>query len=276
MPFKSAKQRKACFATHGFHGAIDCNEWVHASKKLGGNTMRKPCKKCGGKKMQMGGIPKQQDFPDYESYSQALDAYMQNIGNAAPQEENVQMDELPAMKDLGTQYYQTGYNNLGQSNPYQGDYQRGMKEAQPGVRKNTSWDPYFMLKGAKTGLGWLSGIAERKRQNNYMMSQFSQLGMASPVPVENFQPNPINPGSGYMKKGGIHMKNPFSGSSKYAGRQQKEKNSSSEEMAKGGNWLKGAVNPAHKGYCTPMSKPTCTGHRRAFALMMKKKHGFHK
>lgn len=45
---------------------------------------------------------------------------------------------------------------------------------------------------------------------------------------------------------------------------------------KGGNWLKGAVNPAHKGYCTPMSKSTCTGHRRAFALMMKKKHGFHK
>lgn len=46
-------------------------------------------------------------------------------------------------------------------------------------------------------------------------------------------------------------------------------------MKKGG-WLKGAVNPAHKGYCTPMSKSTCTGHRRAFALMMKKKHGFHK
>jgi len=46
-------------------------------------------------------------------------------------------------------------------------------------------------------------------------------------------------------------------------------------MKKGG-WLKHAVNPAHKGYCTPMTKSTCTGHRRAFALMMKKKHGFHK
>lgn len=45
---------------------------------------------------------------------------------------------------------------------------------------------------------------------------------------------------------------------------------------KGGGWIAHAVNPAHKGYCTPMSKPTCTGHRRAFALMMKKKHGFHK
>ena len=52
--------------------------------------------------------------------------------------------------------------------------------------------------------------------------------------------------------------------------------SSSYNEYKKGGWLKGAVNPAHKGYCTPMSKSTCTGHRRAFALMMKKKHGFHK
>lgn len=25
------------------------------------------------------------------------------------------------------------------------------------------------------------------------------------------------------------------------------------------------LNPEHKGWCTPMSKPTCTGKRRAFA-----------
>lgn len=48
-----------------------------------------------------------------------------------------------------------------------------------------------------------------------------------------------------------------------------------DELKKGG-WLKGAVNPSHKGWCTPLSNPHCTGHRRAFALMMKKKHGFHK
>jgi len=52
-------------------------------------------------------------------------------------------------------------------------------------------------------------------------------------------------------------------------------NSDYNQYKKGG-WLKGAVNPAHKGYCTPMSKSTCTGHRRAFALTMKKHHGFHK
>lgn len=33
--------------------------------------------------------------------------------------------------------------------------------------------------------------------------------------------------------------------------------------------LKKAINPAHKNWCTPMSKPTCTGHRRALAKRLK-------
>lgn len=36
------------------------------------------------------------------------------------------------------------------------------------------------------------------------------------------------------------------------------------------------INPAHKGYCTPMTKSTCTGARRRLALTLKKHHGFHK
>lgn len=47
------------------------------------------------------------------------------------------------------------------------------------------------------------------------------------------------------------------------------------EYAKGGNWIHGAVNPAHKGFCTPMTKATCTPRRKAFAETMKKHHGFH-
>jgi hypothetical protein len=50
-------------------------------------------------------------------------------------------------------------------------------------------------------------------------------------------------------------------------------------MKKGGsttkNWIQKAVNPKHKGYCTPMSKPTCTPKRaalaRTFKAMAKKK-----
>lgn len=46
------------------------------------------------------------------------------------------------------------------------------------------------------------------------------------------------------------------------------------EYKKGGstdkNWIQKAVNPAHKGYCTPMSKPTCTPKRKALARTFKK------
>ena len=40
--------------------------------------------------------------------------------------------------------------------------------------------------------------------------------------------------------------------------------------AKDGKWIQKAVNPAHKGYCTPMSKPTCTPKRKALAKTLKK------
>ena len=45
------------------------------------------------------------------------------------------------------------------------------------------------------------------------------------------------------------------------------------EYKKGGstdkNWIQKAVNPKHKGYCTPMSKPTCTPKRAALARTFK-------
>lgn len=38
---------------------------------------------------------------------------------------------------------------------------------------------------------------------------------------------------------------------------------------KGDKWIQKAVNPAHKGDCTPMSKPSCTPARKAFAMRAK-------
>lgn len=36
------------------------------------------------------------------------------------------------------------------------------------------------------------------------------------------------------------------------------------------NWIQKAVNPEHKGYCTPMTKSTCTPRRKALAKRFKK------
>lgn len=40
-------------------------------------------------------------------------------------------------------------------------------------------------------------------------------------------------------------------------------------MADKKNWIQKAVNPKHKGFCTPMTKPTCTKKRKALALTFK-------
>ena len=40
--------------------------------------------------------------------------------------------------------------------------------------------------------------------------------------------------------------------------------------AKDGKWIQKAINPKHKGYCTPMTKKTCTPRRKALAVTLKK------
>jgi hypothetical protein len=47
------------------------------------------------------------------------------------------------------------------------------------------------------------------------------------------------------------------------------------KMKKGGtvkdkNWIQKAVNPAHKGFCSPLTKKTCTPKRKALAVTLKK------
>jgi hypothetical protein len=36
------------------------------------------------------------------------------------------------------------------------------------------------------------------------------------------------------------------------------------------DWIQGAVDPEHEGFCTPMTKPTCTPRRKALAKRFKK------
>ena len=55
---------------------------------------------------------------------------------------------------------------------------------------------------------------------------------------------------------------------------QEKKIKATPKMKKGGStgdkkWIQKAINPAHKGYCTPMSKPTCTPKRKALAKTLK-------
>ena len=50
---------------------------------------------------------------------------------------------------------------------------------------------------------------------------------------------------------------------------KKEKTGGKVSKAKDGKWIQKAVNPAHKGFCTPMTKATCTPKRKALAKTFK-------
>jgi len=43
-----------------------------------------------------------------------------------------------------------------------------------------------------------------------------------------------------------------------------------DKKAKKGNWIQKAINPKHKGYCTPETKSTCTPKRKALAHTLRK------
>ena len=64
-------------------------------------------------------------------------------------------------------------------------------------------------------------------------------------------------------------------SAKKIEKKMKPKRPSPQPLAKGGKadkkWIQKAVNPKHKGFCTPMTKKTCTPRRKALARTFKKK-----
>lgn len=240
MPFKSAKQRRACFATHGFHGAIDCHEWAHAKDKMGGEHM----KYRGKKKYQLGGckdalgniIPCQGQEPRNTSDNgQWMKTSTPNVDAFNQKYASSDMGAYEIHDQQGTP---NPFQVVGPSSPQRKEFNyRGLGAA---------------IQGATAGFGFLSGLVERNRQNKYMYDQFSTMGQQNPQSTNDYQPSPY---SLYAKYGGSLNK--------------------WEEMA-GGGWIKKAVNPKHKGWCTPLSNPHCTGRRRALALTFKKHHGFHK
>lgn len=96
---------------------------------------------------------------------------------------------------------QTGYNPQNALN--QGKVPVTPKQdenAIPLTKKKSKFDPYFMLRGATTGLSWLANQAERNRQNAYRMSQTSLLGQRVPVNIDDYQPAYNNQ---YFQKGGL-------------------------------------------------------------------------
>lgn len=43
-----------------------------------------------------------------------------------------------------------------------------------------------------------------------------------------------------------------------------------DQAKTGGKWIQKAINPKHKGFCTPQTKATCTPKRKALAKTLRK------
>jgi hypothetical protein len=345
MPFRSKQQMKACFATNGFHGKVDCHEWAHATpsikslpdkvKNFGGaiDYSRKKCLKCGGKpKMQQGGC--------FDAIGNPIPCEGQQLHEKNPgytftrssSETDRLMLEAQRLKMLNgaDPALTTPIQEEGESSPYNIDPIRQKNNGDWRIDNNKKVDPFQLglgLQGVTTGLSWLSGIMDRRRQNRYLRGNLSTLGRIESQPVDNFQPNPYNlyaklggnikkymytndshntaidETAGRMQFGGQtffgnprkiknltinqlpfpQLSDPMNALTGMLGQQPSEQGADFNEIVKnmqqgiykkGGKWIQKAINPAHKGWCTPLSNPHCTGHRRAFALMMKRKHGF--
>lgn len=175
--------------------------------------------------MQAGGsMPKQQDYPDYESWQAAMDAWM---AQNSPQLPTIDMSKFLQQdfnqQDLTGPTDSTGQMGERYDNRLQESIARGVIEPKQGwnsaqeqydfihspsqqPQKPAAKNPYQTLQdiglgvqGVRTGLGWLSGMVERGRQNKYDMEQQTALGMMNPMQASDFQPNPYNL---YMMQGG--------------------------------------------------------------------------
>lgn len=164
-------------------------------------------------KRQMGGVaPRQQDYPDYESWQAAMDnwqASQQGTPTSAPPVPPVQSPMMNAFDNIqGVQGFQpTGdMTSSATWDPMSDPNTPTYAQAQRNPPRPNNNNPYAALQrvglgmmAARTGLSEISGRIERGRQNQYDYQQQTALGMMNPMQSDDFQPNPYNL---YMQKGG--------------------------------------------------------------------------
>jgi hypothetical protein len=173
----------------------------------------------GGKVVrQMGGMPKQGDFPDYETWSSAMEEWMTSNPSAYPSSDmrslinpvddvNMDVPTPEASPDplnrvqegiqAGIIEAPKGYNSAQEWYDYANT--PADKKRNPGTPKNWKMNLGIGMKAVRTLGSEISGRVARARQNEYDYLQQGALGMMNPMPTDDYQPNPY---SLYAKYGG--------------------------------------------------------------------------
>lgn len=205
MPFRSKAQMKACFATDGFGGKVDCKEWARVTntkslpnkKEEGGTNMYRP-------KMQRGGLMWEQQ--EAERRRQALNQLQQLAPPMTVLERDViappptpevprqQPDRIQEMMKKGLLDIPREEDDMSAQT-----YLDSVKKKNKPKNPMTAQEVGLLMQSLRTGAGFFAGVKERSRQNQYDWEQQTALGQMNPMPLDDFQPNPF---SLYAKYGG--------------------------------------------------------------------------
>lgn len=166
--------------------------------------------------MQAGGaMPKQSDYPDHESWQQALEAWMMSQSQLPPinvpmspimeneivrppdEQSLPEMDRVQEGITRGIIESPKGYSSAQELYDYVNS--PASNKRQPSTPKNWRQNLGVGIMALRTLGSEISGRVARARQNQYDYMQQTALGMMNPMPTTDYQPNPY---SLYAKYGG--------------------------------------------------------------------------
>jgi len=148
----------------------------------------------------------------------------------------------------------------------------GIDKAMSNIKKSGDiWGPGKAAGGrAGYAIGSLVHAATKAAKKYYKKKKLAEDTKKGKFPETESLTHQVGPYVGDVGSEGKKAK-------KFAKRSHKKEEAAEAGTgyAKGGKadkkWIQKAVNPKHKGYCTPMTKKTCTPARKALARTFKKK-----
>ncbi len=116
---------------------------------------------------------------------------------------------------------------------------------------------------------WNNRPGGKNRIDDEFITKYGKKKMALGGTIDDLDENELSQIQQFADENGISIEEALEMANQQGG--EEEGGYGEQEFATGGRaGMKIKLNPAHKGWCTPMTKSTCTGKRRQFAINAKK------
>jgi len=153
------------------------------------------------------------------------------------------------------------------------------------IRKYQNSGPAIKASADNTRISKRNPVAEQKAKTNKAVSNFTKSGVSNKKSANDWNYSKFDyvtrKGWDDIAEGLKKRANEYDSTSKEDFRRADsakaslkkilpEKKKGGTVKAKDGKWIQKAINPKHKGYCTPETKATCTPKRKALAHTLRK------